>query len=173
MSVSAPFVWRCLSGSTMAPFPHPAHRTQQVDFPHCAARPARVMTKLREFQYLGVGLARSISGRVPQGRDADRETAARRICRGRAGFDGDCSRSAGAQDRYREPSPPSTAPEGSMVSIAASSLIAAVQRPRCLPCRRLRPPCAPRRSGIAGSGRPPVAARRRVVRGRALPIRGP
>src|SRR5215831_14141014 len=27
ISVSAPFVWRCLSGSTVAPFPHPAHRT--------------------------------------------------------------------------------------------------------------------------------------------------
>ena len=27
MSVSAPFVWRCLSGSAVAPFPHPAHRT--------------------------------------------------------------------------------------------------------------------------------------------------
>ena len=26
-SVAAPFDWRCLSGSTMAPFPHPAHRT--------------------------------------------------------------------------------------------------------------------------------------------------
>src|SRR5271170_6173117 len=26
MSVPAPFVWRCLSGSTVAPFPHPAHR---------------------------------------------------------------------------------------------------------------------------------------------------
>ena len=26
MSVSAPFVWRCLSGSTVAPFPRPAHR---------------------------------------------------------------------------------------------------------------------------------------------------
>src|SRR6202521_3217515 len=36
MSVSAPFVWRCLSGSTMAPFPHPAHRTGQADFPHPA-----------------------------------------------------------------------------------------------------------------------------------------
>src|SRR6266481_414066 len=31
-----PFVWRCLSGSTMAPFPHPAHRTGQADFPHPA-----------------------------------------------------------------------------------------------------------------------------------------
>ena len=27
ISVAAPFVWRCLSGSTLAPFPHPAHRT--------------------------------------------------------------------------------------------------------------------------------------------------
>ena len=31
MSVSAPFVWRRLSGSTVAPFPHPAHRTGRAD----------------------------------------------------------------------------------------------------------------------------------------------
>jgi len=49
-----PFVWRCLSGSTIAPFPHPLigrvegwraggpgvpttpRRTQRADFPHCA-----------------------------------------------------------------------------------------------------------------------------------------
>src|SRR5665648_296462 len=36
MSVAASFVWRCLNGSTMAPFPHPAHRTGQADFPHPA-----------------------------------------------------------------------------------------------------------------------------------------
>src|SRR5471032_3138559 len=36
MSVAASFVWRCLSSSTMAPFPHPAHRTGQADFPHPA-----------------------------------------------------------------------------------------------------------------------------------------
>ena len=36
MSVAAPFVWRCLSGSAIAPFPHPSHRTQRADFPHCA-----------------------------------------------------------------------------------------------------------------------------------------
>src|SRR3979411_1268738 len=36
IAVAAPFVWRCLSGSTMAPFPHPAHRTGQADFPHPA-----------------------------------------------------------------------------------------------------------------------------------------
>src|ERR1700674_4496471 len=36
MAVAAPFVWRCLSGCTIAPFPHPAHRTGQADFPHPA-----------------------------------------------------------------------------------------------------------------------------------------
>src|SRR5215831_8987005 len=36
ISVSASFVWRCLSGPTMAPFPHPAHRTGRADFPHPA-----------------------------------------------------------------------------------------------------------------------------------------
>ena len=36
MSVPAPFVWRCLSGSAVAPFPHPAHRTGRADFPHPA-----------------------------------------------------------------------------------------------------------------------------------------
>ena len=45
MRVSAAFVWRCLSGSTIAPFPHPpghrrrspapgSHRTWRADFPH-------------------------------------------------------------------------------------------------------------------------------------------
>ena len=29
-------VWRCLSGSAVAPFPHPAHRTGRADFPHPA-----------------------------------------------------------------------------------------------------------------------------------------
>src|SRR5207248_11712271 len=36
ISVAAPFVRRCLTGSTMAPFPHPAHRTGHADFPHPA-----------------------------------------------------------------------------------------------------------------------------------------
>ena len=34
IAVSAPFVWRCLSGSAMAPLPHSAHRTGRADFPH-------------------------------------------------------------------------------------------------------------------------------------------
>ena len=36
ISVAAPFVRRCLTGSTMAPFPHPAHRTGHADCPHPA-----------------------------------------------------------------------------------------------------------------------------------------
>src|SRR5882762_590400 len=36
ISVSAPFVWRCLSGSTVTPFPHPAHRTGHADLLHPA-----------------------------------------------------------------------------------------------------------------------------------------
>src|SRR5206468_5395560 len=34
--LSASFVWRCLSGSAVTPFPHPAHRTGQADLPHPA-----------------------------------------------------------------------------------------------------------------------------------------
>src|SRR5664279_4041476 len=36
ISVSAPFVWRCLIGSAVAPFPHLAHRTGRADLPHPA-----------------------------------------------------------------------------------------------------------------------------------------
>ena len=36
ISVPASFVWRCLSGPTVTPFPHPAHRTGRADFPHPA-----------------------------------------------------------------------------------------------------------------------------------------
>jgi len=33
LSVSGPFVCRCLTSLTMLPFPHPAHRTGYADFP--------------------------------------------------------------------------------------------------------------------------------------------
>jgi hypothetical protein len=36
LSVAASFVWRCPSNLTLTPFPHPAHRTGQADFPHPA-----------------------------------------------------------------------------------------------------------------------------------------
>ena len=36
ISVPAPFVWRCLSGLTMAPFPHPSHRTGHAGLQHPA-----------------------------------------------------------------------------------------------------------------------------------------
>jgi transposase len=42
ISVSAPFVWRCLTNSTLAPSPHPARQTGRADFPHPAfSRPVR------------------------------------------------------------------------------------------------------------------------------------
>jgi hypothetical protein len=42
ISVSAPFVWRCLTGSTLTPSPHPARQTGHADFPHPAfSRPVR------------------------------------------------------------------------------------------------------------------------------------
>jgi putative transposase len=41
-SVSAPFVWRCLTGSALTPSPHPARQTGRADFPHPAfSRPVR------------------------------------------------------------------------------------------------------------------------------------
>ena len=36
LSVSAPFVWRCLTSRTITPFPHPPHRTGRAVFPHPA-----------------------------------------------------------------------------------------------------------------------------------------
>src|SRR3982074_2670140 len=68
ISVAAPFVWRCLSGSTMAPFPHPAHRTGQADFPHPAlgqdftlarATPSAVSDHLSEL--IGFPISRSFT----------------------------------------------------------------------------------------------------------------
>jgi transposase len=42
ISVSAPFVRRCLTGSTLAPSPHPARQTGHADFPHPAfSRPIK------------------------------------------------------------------------------------------------------------------------------------
>src|ERR1700739_2546776 len=38
ISVAAPFVWRCLTGSTVAPFPHSPHPTGHSDFPPPASR---------------------------------------------------------------------------------------------------------------------------------------
>ena len=36
LSVSAPFVWRCLNSRTITPFPHPPHRTGHAEYPHPA-----------------------------------------------------------------------------------------------------------------------------------------
>jgi len=63
ISVSAPFVWRCLSSSTVTPFPHPAHRTGQADFPHPA---------------LGQELTPSPTARCAQARSGVRARSARK-----------------------------------------------------------------------------------------------
>ncbi|RQU49164.1 hypothetical protein DF143_37205 [Burkholderia cenocepacia] len=36
LSAAAPFVWRCQSNVTIAPFSHPADQTERADFPHPA-----------------------------------------------------------------------------------------------------------------------------------------
>src|SRR6516225_7173636 len=67
MSVAAPFVWRCLSGATIAPFPHPAHRTGHADFPHPALgqdfTPSFACNAVCSFRAL-FGVARSPNLRV-------------------------------------------------------------------------------------------------------------
>src|SRR5712672_4186239 len=68
ISVAAPFVRRCLTGSTMSPFSHPAHRTGQADFPHPAlgqdftlarATPSAASEHLSEL--IGFPISRSIT----------------------------------------------------------------------------------------------------------------
>jgi hypothetical protein len=66
ISVSAPFVWRCLTGSALAPFPHPAHRTGRADFPHPA---------------LGQDLTPSPTARCTHARSGERDRNARRGAR--------------------------------------------------------------------------------------------
>src|SRR5262245_879849 len=63
ISVSASFVWRCLIGSTVTPFPHPAHRTGQADLPHPA---------------LGQDLTPSPTARRAQARSGVRARSARK-----------------------------------------------------------------------------------------------
>src|SRR3954471_10221192 len=61
ISVSAPFVWRCLTGAALAPFPHPAHRTGRADFPHPALgqglTPSPMANRFRRERFRRVGLA--------------------------------------------------------------------------------------------------------------------
>jgi hypothetical protein len=52
IAVAAPFGWRCPKSQTMAPFPHPAHRTGRADLPH----PARG----QDFTRCGVVVERTV-----------------------------------------------------------------------------------------------------------------
>ena len=65
ISVAAPFVWRCLTGSTLAPSPHPARQTGHADFPHPAfSRPVRP----------SLSAGRHVVGERSRGRASRRDT---------------------------------------------------------------------------------------------------
>ena len=69
ISVAAPFVWRCLTGSALTPSPHPAHRTGHADLPHPAlgqdttprsrATPSAIPNTLPEL--IGCPISRSLT----------------------------------------------------------------------------------------------------------------
>ena len=44
LSVAASFVWRCPSNFTVAPFPHPARRTEHADLLHSALGQALMLS---------------------------------------------------------------------------------------------------------------------------------
>lgn len=71
LSVSAPFVWRCLTSETIAPSPHPARRTRRADFPQRALfqciRPSRANGRRSapadgSVPAFGAGTGRNIGG---------------------------------------------------------------------------------------------------------------
>jgi transposase len=65
ISVAAPFVWRCLTGPTLAPSPHPARQTGHADFPHPAfSRPVRP----------SLSAGRRVVGERSRGRASRRDT---------------------------------------------------------------------------------------------------
>src|SRR5215471_6085389 len=66
ISVAAPFVWRRLTGSAVAPFPYLAHRTGRADFPHPA---------------LGQDITPSPTARCAHARSGVRDRNARRDAR--------------------------------------------------------------------------------------------
>jgi hypothetical protein len=74
LSVSAPFVWRCLTSRTITPFPHPPHRTGQAELPHPALgqdaclRPRKVSCRPPHHRQGPCYPRRTTSGRVTDNR---------------------------------------------------------------------------------------------------------
>ena len=66
ISVAASFVWRCLSGSAMAPFPHPAHRTGHADFPHPALGQDFTPSPTARCAQAGTGVRARMPVKVPE-----------------------------------------------------------------------------------------------------------
>src|SRR4051812_20645725 len=81
ISVAAPFVWRCLTGSAMAPFPHPAHRTGQADLPHPALGQDVTPSPTTGRDQAGSGV-RARSARKGAGVDRPLPAQAEKICHG-------------------------------------------------------------------------------------------
>jgi hypothetical protein len=75
ISVAAPFVWRCLTGPTMSPFSHPAHRTGQADFPHPALGQNFTPSPTARRAQAGSGV-RAQSARIDAGVDRSRPCVA-------------------------------------------------------------------------------------------------
>ena len=74
LSVSAPFVWRCLTSRTITPFPHPSHRTGHAELPHPALgqdaclRPRKVSCRPPHHRRGPCYPQRTTSGRVTDDR---------------------------------------------------------------------------------------------------------
>jgi site-specific DNA recombinase len=75
ISVPASFVWRCLTGPTMAPFPHPAHRTGHADLPHPALGQDLTLSSTARHAQAGSGV-RARSARTGARVDSSRPCAA-------------------------------------------------------------------------------------------------
>jgi hypothetical protein len=75
LSVAAPFVWRCPSNLTVAPFPHPAHRTGQADLPHPALGQDLTPSPTTRHAQAGIG-GRARSARTGAGVDSSRPRVA-------------------------------------------------------------------------------------------------
>ena len=75
IAVAASFVWRCPMSQTVAPFPHPAHRTGHADFPHPALGQDFTPSPTTR-RASGCSGARARSARIGAGVDSSRPAVA-------------------------------------------------------------------------------------------------
>ncbi len=80
LSVTAPFVWRCPKNLTIAPFPHPAHRTGRADFPHPALFQNIKPSRLRGWPRASAGVSAPMFRRGTGRSIGDTPFPAFRVC---------------------------------------------------------------------------------------------